>query len=234
MKLYPFLSCLPFFLLPTFSNPLPAIDNNAQLEFTEISSPSFTGQLDSQFLQNEGSTVQVEKNSNLNPLLFSVASGNPGSQIENFSQTSIAEGQNPGYSGSVCNDGPESDYGSENVNKYRIRRNEAMCAVRDEDRDWDTLWSTFSKTRALTNGEVPACTNPDHPLHVCCRGPPSKYVWNQDLMREVKNCAPCKIPPTHFLPYYHSEIANGYMYTLIDLMLCARPYLNLCCKEFEV
>lgn len=203
MKLYPFLSCLPFFLLPTFSNPLPAKDNHSQLEFTEISSPSFAGDFDSQLLQNEGSTVQVDKSSNLNPLLFSVASENPDSQIEHFSQTSIAEGQNPGSSESVCDDGLESAHGSKNVYKYRSRRDEGMCAVKknDEDRDWDTLWSTFSKTRALTNGEVPACTNPDHPVHVCCRGPPSRYVWNQNLIMMVKNCSPCKLPPTHFLPY---------------------------------
>lgn len=230
MKLYPFLSCLPFFLLPTFSNPLPAIDNSARLEFIEISSPPFAGPLDSQPLQNEGSTIQVDKGSNLNPLLFTVASENPDSQIENFSQTSISEGRNPGSSESVCDDG------SKNVNKYRLRRDEGMCAVkeRDEDRDWDTLWSTFSKTRALRNGEAPACTNPDHPVHVCCRGPPSRYAWNQNLMRMVKNCFPCKLSPAHFIPYCHSGIANMYIYMLTDLMFCPGPYFNLCCKEFEV
>lgn len=221
MKLYPFLYCLLVFLLPTVSNPLPAIDNSAQLEFTELTLPSFVGHFDSQLPQNEGSTVQVDTNSNLNPLLFSVASENPDSQIEHFSQTSITEGPNPGSDESVCDDGLESGHGSKNVNKYRLRRDRAICAVKEEDIDWDTLWATFSKTRELTNGEVPACTDPDHPLHVCCRGPQSKYVYNLNLIREVKNCAPCKLPPTLLLPCCHSGIVNIYIYAYRPYALCS-------------
>lgn len=199
MKLYPFLSCLPVFLLPTVSNPLPAIDDNAQLEFTELASPSFAGpgHFDSQLPQNEGSTIQADRNSDLNPLLYSIASENPDSQIEHFSQTSITE--------SVCDDRLESGHGSKNVNKYRLRRDETMCAVKEEDLDWDTLWSTFSKTRAQVNGDVPACPNPAYPLHLCCRGPRSNYVYNRNLSRMVKNCAPCKLPSTLFLPCCHSR-----------------------------
>lgn len=232
MKLYPFLSCLLVFLLPTVSNPLPAIDNNAQLEFTELISPSFAGNFDSQLPQTEGSTVQVNTNSNLNPQLFSVASENPDSQIEHFSQKSITEGPNPGSDESVCDDELESGHGSKNVNKYRLRRDGAMCAVKEEDIDWDTLWRTFSKTRVPLNEDVPACPDPYHPLHLCCRGPQSSYVFDLNLIRVVKNCAPCKLPPTFFLPCCHSGIVN--IDTPIDLMICARPYLNLCCQKFEV
>lgn len=200
MKLYPFLSCLPPFLLPTVSsNPLPAIDNNAQLEFTELTSPSFAGHVDSHLPQNEGSTLQADTSSNLNPLLFSVASEKPDSQIEHFAQTSITEGPITGSDVSVCDDGLESGHGSKNVNKYRLRRDRPICAVKEEDIDWDTLWSTFSKTRAQVNGDVPACIDPNHPLHVCCRGPRSSYVYNLNLIRMVKNCSPCKLPPTLFL-----------------------------------
>lgn len=202
MKLYPFLSCLPIFLLPTFSNPLPAIDGNAQLELTELTSPSFAGpgHFDSQLPQNEVSTIQADTNSNLNPLLFSVASENPDSQIEHFSQTSITKRPITGSDENVCEDGHESGHGSKNVNKYRLRRDRPMCAVKEEDIDWDTLWSTFSKTRSLLNGDVPACPNPAYPLHLCCRGPRSNYVYNRNLIRMVKNCTPCKLPPTLFLP----------------------------------
>lgn len=221
MKLYPFLSCLSVFLLPTLSNPLPAIDNNAQLEFTELSSPSFAGHFDSKLPQNEGSTAQVDTNSNLNPLLFSVASENPDSQIEHFSQTSITERPKPGSDESVCDDELESGHGSKNVNKYRLRRDGAMCAVKEEDIDWDALWTTFSKTRALSNGESPACADPDYPVHLCCRGPQSKYVYNLNLIREVKNCAPCKLPPTLFLPCCHSGIVNMYIHDYRPNALCS-------------
>lgn len=236
MKLYCFLSCLPAFLLSTVGNPLPAIDNSARLKFTELNSPSFAGHFDSQLPPNEGSMVQVDTNSKLDPLLFSVASENPDSQTENFSQKSITEEPNSGSDESVCDDEPENDHGSKNgsknVNKYRIRRNGAMCAVKEEDIDWDDLWTTFSKTRELSNGDAPACPDPGFPVHVCCRGPQSIYSYNPSIFREVKNCAPCKLSPILFLPCRYSGIANIYMH--IDLMLCARPYLNICCRTYEV
>lgn len=199
MKLYPFLSCLPVFLLPTLSNPLPAIDDNAQLDFTELISPSFAGpgHFDSQLPQNEGTTIQADRNSDLNPLLFSIASENPDRQIEHFSQTSTTK--------SVCDDRLESGHGFKHINKYRLRRDETMCAVKEEDIDWDKMWSTFSKIRAQVNGDAPACPNPAYPLHICCRGPRSHYVYNRNIIRMVKNCAPCKLPSTLFLPCCHSR-----------------------------
>lgn len=198
MQLYRLLSYLPIFLLPTVSNPLPAIDKNAQLEFTELTTPSFAGQFDSQLPQNEGSTAQVDTNSNLNPLLFSVASENPDSQTEHFSQPSITKGLNLESDGTVCDHEHEIGHGSKKANKYRLRRNGAVCAVKEEDIDWDSLWKTFSQTRELTVGDPPACTNPAYPLHVCCRGPQSRYVHDPNLLRVVKNCAPCMLFPFSF------------------------------------
>lgn len=234
MKLYHFLSFLFAFLLSTVGNPLTAIDNNAQLDFTQVDSPSFAGNFDSRLPPNEAqsSTVQADTNADFNPLLFSTASEDPNSQIKHFSQTSIVEESNSGSDGSDCDEQPESEGGSKNVNKYRIRRDGAMCAVKEEDIDWDRLWATFSKTKELTGGEAPACANPTYPVHLCCRGPQRKYVHNRDLVRMVKNCFPCKLSPILFVPCRYS--GNVDICTLIDLMLCARPYLNLCCQTFEV
>ncbi len=233
MKLYRFISCLPAFLLPTVANPLPAIGNDAQLDFTEFDSASFAGNFDSQLppSKEQSSTVQVDTNSNLNPL-FSVASENSDSQIVPFSHSSIAEASNSGSDGSVCDDEPEGGNRPKSVNKYRIRRDGAMCGVKEEGIDWDGLWATFSKTREQTSGEALACPDPHHPVHVCCRGPQSSYVYNRNLVREVKNCAPCKLSSVLFVPCRTLGIIN--MCTLIDLMLCAPPYLNLCCETFEV
>lgn len=231
MKLY---SCLFAFLLSTVGNPLPAIDNNAQLDFTELDSPPFAGHYDSQLPPSEeqSSRVQVDTNSNMNPLLFSVASENPDSQIEHFSQTSNVEKSNSGPDGGVCDDEPESGSGSQNINKYRIRRDGPMCAVKEEDIDWDKLWATFSRSRQAAGGEAPACTDPHYPLHLCCRGPRSLYVYNRIIAREVKNCSPCKLSFILFVPCRYSGIVN--IYTLIDLMLCVLPYHNVCCQSYEV
>lgn len=193
MKFYRFLPCLAAFLPSIVGNPLPDIDNNPQLEFTEVSSPSFNGHFGSQLPSNEGSTVQVDPNPNLNPLLFPVASENHDSQTEQISQTSIAEEPSPGIDKGFCNDELESGRESGNVNKNRFRRDGAMCAVKEENIDWDSLWETFIKTKAQSNGDAPACTNPSFPLHLCCRGPQSSYVHNRNLFRRVKNCAPCEL-----------------------------------------
>lgn len=234
MKLYLFLSCLLPFLLPTVANPLPTADNSDQLGFTELDPPPFSGHFESQLptIEEQSPRLQVDTNSNLNPSLFSVTSGNPVSQIEHFSQTSIAEGPDIRSDGNVCDDESESIHGSKNFNKYRIRRDRAMCAVKEEDIDWDTLWATFSKARELTGGGEPACTDPHYSMHVCCRGPQSRYVHNPNLIREVKNCAPCKLSSTLLVPCRYSGIVNISM--LIVLMLCALPYFNLCCQTFEV
>lgn len=205
MKLYCFLSCLPAFLLSTVGNLLPAIDNNAQPEFTELNPPSFAGQFVSQVPPNEDSMVQADTNSNLDQLLFSVSSVNPDSQTEYSSQMSIAEVPNSGSDESLCDDEPESGQGSKNVNKYRMRRDGTMCAVKEEDIDWDLLWATFSKSRELSSGDLPACNNPSYPMHVCCRGPHIKYVYNPpSIFREVRNCAPCKLSLILYIPCRYS------------------------------
>lgn len=238
MKLYRFpsclLSCLHTFLLSTVGNPLPAIDQNAQLDFTEFDSPPLAGNHDSQLPPSEEQswTVQVDKNSNMNPLLFSVAPENPDSKIEHFSQTSSVEEPNSGSDEGVCDNKPKSERGSKNINNYRTRRDGPMCAVKEEDLDWDTLWATFSKTRQMTGGEEPACKDPHYPLHLCCRGPRSLYVFNKNVAREVKNCSPCKRSSILFAPCRYTGIVN--ICALIDLLLCALPYLNLCCQSYQV
>ena len=234
MKLCRFLSCLLAFLLSTVGNPLPAIDNNAQPDFTEFDSPPFAGHYDSQLSSSEeqSSRVQVDTNSGMNPLLFSVTSENPDVKIEPFSQTSNVEESNSGSDGGVCDHEPESERGSKNINKYRIRRDGPMCAVKEEDIDWDKLWATFSKAKQITGGEAPACKDPHYPLHLCCRGPRGIYVWNPAVVREVKNCSPCKLSSILFVPCRYSGIVN--ICTLIDLMLCALPYFNLCCQSYQV
>lgn len=234
MKLYRFLSCLLAFLLSTVGNPLPAIDNSGELDFTELDSPSFAGQFDSQLPPSEeqSSRVQVDTNPNMNPSLFSVASENPDSQIKHLSQTSDVEEPNSGSDGGVCDDEPEGERGSKNVNKYRIRRDGPMCAVKEEDIDWDKLWETFSKTRQMTGREAPACADPHYPLHLCCRGPRGLYTYNRNVAREVKNCSPCKLSSILFVSCRYSGIVN--ICTLIDLMLCALPYFNVCCQVYEV
>lgn len=117
MKLCSFFPCFLPFLLSTVGNPLPAIDNNSQLDFTKLDSPSSTGYFDSQLPPSEeqSPTLQVDTNPNLDPLLFSVALENPGSQIDHFSQTHIAEEPNAGSDGSVCDDESESGQGSKNA-----------------------------------------------------------------------------------------------------------------------
>lgn len=198
MKIYCFLSCLPAFLLSTVGNSLPAVDSDTQPEFTELNPPSVAGHFVSQVPPNGDATVQADTNPNVDSLLFSVSSENPNSQTEYSSQTSIAEDRNSGSDESLCDDEPESGHGSKNVNKHRKRRDGTMCSVKEEDIDWDLLWINFSKS------QEPVCINPSYPVHVCCRGPQSRYVYNPSLLREVRNCAPCKLSLILYLPCRYS------------------------------